>query len=154
MAHGTVEFFNPTCPITVGSDWDFQTSGPKQTAENYVNELKDVDTFVGDLLDELEARGEPTIVVMYGDHLPGLNMTEEDVTAKGTVELTEAQWGEFFAYLADGTVVKRGNSAESGSRGPWLYLYWTGDGDKYQEFSFDAGSTASAFEAFCEALAQ
>ena len=39
MAHGTVEFFNPTCPITVGSDWDFQTSGPKQTAENYVNEL-------------------------------------------------------------------------------------------------------------------
>jgi len=39
MAHGTVEFFNPECPITVGSDWDFQTSGPKQTAENYVNEL-------------------------------------------------------------------------------------------------------------------
>ena len=39
MAHGTVDFFNPTCPITVGADWDFQTSGPKQTAENYVNEL-------------------------------------------------------------------------------------------------------------------
>ena len=39
MAHGTVEFFNPTCPIAVGSDWDFQTCGPKQTAENYVNEL-------------------------------------------------------------------------------------------------------------------
>ena len=39
MAHGTVEFFNPTCPITVGADWDFQTCGPKQTAENYVNEL-------------------------------------------------------------------------------------------------------------------
>ena len=39
MAHGTVEFFNPACPITVGSDWEFQTCGPKQTAENYVNEL-------------------------------------------------------------------------------------------------------------------
>ena len=39
MAHGTVAFFNPTCPISVGSDWDFQTSGPKQTASNYVNEL-------------------------------------------------------------------------------------------------------------------
>ena len=37
--HGTVEFFNPTCPITVGSDWDFQTSGPRQTGSNYVNEL-------------------------------------------------------------------------------------------------------------------
>jgi len=39
MAHGTVEFFNPTCPITVGADWDFQTCGPKQTADNYANEL-------------------------------------------------------------------------------------------------------------------
>ena len=39
MANGTVDFFNPTCPITVGADWEFQTSGPKQTAENYVNEL-------------------------------------------------------------------------------------------------------------------
>ena len=39
MAHGTVEFFNPTCPITVGTDWDFQTSGQKQTAATYANEL-------------------------------------------------------------------------------------------------------------------
>jgi len=39
MAHGTVEFFNPTCPITVGADWDFQTCGPKQAASNYANEL-------------------------------------------------------------------------------------------------------------------
>lgn len=39
MAHGTVEFFNPECPITVGADWDFQTCGPKETSENYANEL-------------------------------------------------------------------------------------------------------------------
>ena len=39
MAHGTIDFFNPTCPITVGSDWDFQTCGPKQSTKNYVNEL-------------------------------------------------------------------------------------------------------------------
>ena len=39
MAHGTVEFFNPTCPITVGADWDFQTCGPKQAAATYANEL-------------------------------------------------------------------------------------------------------------------
>lgn len=39
MAHGIVEFFAPTCPITVGSDWDFQNSGPQQTASNYANEL-------------------------------------------------------------------------------------------------------------------
>ena len=37
--HGTVDFFNPTCPISVGSDWDFQNCGPKQTASNYASEL-------------------------------------------------------------------------------------------------------------------
>ena len=41
MAHGTIDFFSPTCPITVGGDWDFQTCGSKQTSENYVNELDD-----------------------------------------------------------------------------------------------------------------
>ena len=80
--------------------------------------------------------------------------TEEDITASGTVKLTEAQWAEFFGYLKDGIVVKRGESTESGSRGPWLYLYWTGDKSEYQEFTFDSVSTRSAFEDFCAELAQ
>ena len=80
--------------------------------------------------------------------------TEEDITASGTVELTEAQWGEFFGYLKDGTVVKRAESTESGSRGPWLYLYWSGDKSEYQEFSFDSVTTRRSFEDFCAELAQ
>ncbi len=63
--------------------------------ENYVNELKDVDTFVGDLLDELEARGEPTIVVMYGDHLPGLNMTDADMACGDVYQTTYIAWNNF-----------------------------------------------------------
>ena len=80
--------------------------------------------------------------------------TEEDVVSRGTVKLTEAQWGEFFDLLKDGTVVKRGESAESGSRGPWLYLYWTGDKSQYQQFSFDSVSTRRTFEEFCAGLVQ
>ena len=80
--------------------------------------------------------------------------TEEDITAKGTVELTQAQWAEFFAYLKDGTVVKRGASADAGSRGPWLYLYWKDDRAEYQQFSFDAPGREKAFEEFCAELAQ
>ena len=80
--------------------------------------------------------------------------TEADVTAKGTVELTEAQWTAFFDLLRDGTVVKRGDSAETGSRGPWLYLYWTGDKSEIQEYSFASLDKRGEFEDFCEELAQ
>ena len=80
--------------------------------------------------------------------------TEADVTAKGTVELSEAQWAAFFDLLRDGTAVERGASADSGGRGPWLYLYWTGDKSKYQEFSFESLGKRGEFEEYCEKLAQ
>ena len=80
--------------------------------------------------------------------------TEADVTAKGTVELTAQQWTAFFDLLRDGTVVKRGDSAGTGSRGPWLYLYWTGDKSEIQEYSFASLDKRGEFEDFCEGLAQ
>ncbi len=40
----------------------------------YVNEINDVDTFIGALILQLEARyDEPTVLVMYGDHLPAFS---------------------------------------------------------------------------------
>lgn len=41
--------------------------------EYYINELREVDEFIGELIEKLEALGEPTILVMYGDHLPSLD---------------------------------------------------------------------------------
>ncbi len=80
--------------------------------------------------------------------------TQEDIVSSGTVRLTDAQWAEFFGYLKDGTVVKRGESANSGGAGPWLYLYWTGDKSAYQEFSFDSFGTQREFESFCAELSE
>jgi hypothetical protein len=39
-----------------------------------------MDQFVGDLVESLEKRGEDTILVMYGDHLPSLDVEDEDLT--------------------------------------------------------------------------
>ena len=85
-----------------------------------------------------------------GDHWP---LTEDDATVTGTVELTEAEWEEFFGCLRGGTVVKRTESLDSGSSGPWLYLYWDGDKSKYQEFSFASLAERAAFKELCEKLA-
>ena len=78
--------------------------------------------------------------------------TEKDTTLTGTVELSEEQWSQFFGLLRGGTVRAREDSAESGSTGPWLYLYWKGDQGSCQEFAFPSWEAGAAFEAFCAEL--
>jgi phosphoglycerol transferase MdoB-like AlkP superfamily enzyme len=46
----------------------------------YTNQIYQMDQFVGDLVESLEKRGEDTILVMYGDHLPSLDVEDEDLT--------------------------------------------------------------------------
>lgn len=46
--------------------------------EYYFNEMHEMDTFIGDLIDQLEASGEPTVLLIYGDHIPALDVKESD----------------------------------------------------------------------------
>ena len=85
-----------------------------------------------------------------GSHWP---LTEQDRTVSGTVELTDEQWDAFFDCISGGTVKKRGEHTESGSAGPWLYLYWKNDRSKIQEYSFASHEKQTAFEALCLELA-
>ncbi len=45
----------------------------------YVNQVYETDAFVGDLIKELEDYPEPVVVVFYGDHMPTLDITEDDL---------------------------------------------------------------------------
>ena len=81
-------------------------------------------------------------------------LTEEDTAAMGSRELTPEEWGQFFVLVAGGTVEKRTDSAESGDSGPWYYLYWKGDRDVYQVFTFASGESEAAFEEFGRILAK
>ena len=62
--------------------------------------------------------------------------TEAHITISGSVELSEEEWKEFLSCINGGKVKERNQESETGGSGPWLYLYWKGDGGKYQEFSF------------------
>jgi phosphoglycerol transferase MdoB-like AlkP superfamily enzyme len=46
--------------------------------EYYVNECHEMDTFIGDLLKQIKKSGEPTVVLIYGDHIPALDVKESD----------------------------------------------------------------------------
>lgn len=83
----------------------------------------------------------------------GWPQTEKDITASGTVTLTDDQWQRFLDLIKGGTVRKREESLDDGDSGPWLYLYWNGDKSKYQEYSFPSYGDLLAFEEFCFVLA-
>ena len=46
--------------------------------EYYLNECHEMDTFIGDLISAIEASGEPTVMIIYGDHIPALDVKEEN----------------------------------------------------------------------------
>lgn len=79
---------------------DIYVSGAEDEASNnqweyYVNMIHRVDKFIGDLTAELEKRDENTIVVFFGDHLPSLGLTEEDMASGSTFLTKYATWNNF-----------------------------------------------------------
>ena len=79
--------------------------------------------------------------------------TEEDITNTGTFELTAEEWKDFLSLLKDGTVKARKDSGESGETGPWMFIYWRNDKEKYQVFAFPSYDARVCFEEFCSAIA-
>ena len=51
----------------------------KYAFEYYVNQIHEMDAFVGKLVDTLESFDEDVVLVMYGDHLPSLGIKAEDL---------------------------------------------------------------------------
>ena len=50
--------------------------------EYYLNECHEMDTFIGDLIEAIEQSGEPTVMIIYGDHIPALDVKEENYKQK------------------------------------------------------------------------
>jgi len=63
--------------------------------EYYVNQLYEVDLFIGELLGELSKRDEETIVVMYGDHLPGFEFEESDLSNENLFQTEYVIWSNY-----------------------------------------------------------
>lgn len=80
-------------------------------------------------------------------------LTEKDVTACGAKQLSLQEYEQFTACISGGKVTKRTENADSGSRGPWLYLYWKGDKGEYQQFAFADYTAQQNFEQLCAELA-
>lgn len=58
----------------------------------YINQINEMDLFLKELVEALSASGEECVLVLFGDHLPGLELTE-DMLEDGNMFLTKyAVW--------------------------------------------------------------
>lgn len=60
--------------------------------EYYVNMIHEVDDFIGDLISAVDERGEDTIVVFFGDHLPTMGLTDADMKSGDIFKTKYITW--------------------------------------------------------------
>ena len=99
-------FKNPYTEVTAD---DEET---KWKYEYYFNECYEMDKFTGNLLKELEEIDEPTVVLIYGDHIPAIDVKEEDYGDGNLYETRYVLWDNMGLQKMDEDI----NSYEIGAR--------------------------------------
>jgi phosphoglycerol transferase MdoB-like AlkP superfamily enzyme len=106
-----------TYTITVGTHGDYPTeavienpaytvSGVEDEGETnqwtyYVNQLHEADNFIAGLIEQLSTRDEDTIVVFFGDHLPTMGLTDEDMKSGDIYKTKYITWNNMGLKKAD-----------------------------------------------------
>ena len=66
--------------------------GLKNSWEYLVNNLYETDQFIADLISELEQRGEPSVLILYGDHLPTMGLEASDLKSRYLFNTNYVVW--------------------------------------------------------------
>lgn len=71
---------------------DLEPPGLRNKWEYYINQMYETDLVLGEMIEEIKKRGEPTIVFIYGDHLPTMGLKEEDVDSRYLYNTNYVMW--------------------------------------------------------------
>ncbi len=72
-----------------------KTEGERLAWEYYINRIYNVDDFVKQYIEALDARGEDTLVIMFGDHLPTMGLKDEEVATGDLYKTKYFTWNNF-----------------------------------------------------------
>ena len=78
---------NPLIEVT-----GIEDEGKKNAWEYFVNMLYETDLFIADLISELEQRGEPSVLILYGDHLPTMGLEASDLKSRYLFNTNYVVW--------------------------------------------------------------
>ncbi len=71
------------------------TEVDENSLEYYVSQLYEVDLFVKELIESLEARDEKTLLVIYGDHMPYIGLEKEEFVHEDEYKTEYVIWTNF-----------------------------------------------------------
>ena len=54
----------------------------KNSLEYYINQIYEMDQFIGNLIEAVNELNEPTIIVLYGDHFPAIGLSESNISIR------------------------------------------------------------------------
>ncbi len=81
---------------------DVQNLDPERWTETeineftyYINQLHQMDDFLKDLTDVLNNLAEPTVLVLYGDHMPDFDFTADELDNKNLYQTEYVIWSNF-----------------------------------------------------------
>ena len=81
---------DPAITVTKAPD-----EATKWKYEYYVNQIYEMDIFLKELTDALENYDEDVVLVIYGDHLPALEMTEDNIKTGELYQTQYVMWSNF-----------------------------------------------------------
>ncbi len=67
----------------------------EKSYEYYISQIKEVDNFIGELISSLENRNEPTMLVIFGDHMPGFQVEDEELLNDSKYQTQYVMWSNF-----------------------------------------------------------
>ncbi len=81
-----------------------EDEGKRNAWEYYVNEVHEMDKFVGELIEAVESRDEPTVLVFYGDHLPTMDLEAKDLKSRYLYNTNYVIWDNIGLEKQDGNI--------------------------------------------------
>ena len=89
----------PTYPVEEDPAIKVVAHGKTEEEQNawtyYINRIYNVDDFVKKYIEALDARGEDTLVIMFGDHLPTMGLTNSEVATGDLYKTKYFTWNNF-----------------------------------------------------------
>ncbi|RGY99463.1 LTA synthase family protein [Clostridium sp. AM58-1XD] len=85
-----------TLDSTKGPDFIYTISvqghGAYPDFEYYCSQIKEMDDFIRELIRTMNARSEPSVVIMYGDHLPGFSWDASEMAGGSLYQTQYVMW--------------------------------------------------------------
>ncbi len=110
--------------------------------EYYINMLHNVDEFMQLYCQALDATGEPTLVIFFGDHLPTMGLTEDEIATGDLYQSKYVTWNNFGMSKEDQDLTTYNLVAEYLDR---LGIH-EGTMGRYHQYQMDRGVKAGSLE--------